>query len=212
MGKYTGGIQGTVTGRVGAHVFYKSRNQQLVRTHQPKVSVSQDDAPVSSRKGFGATAKVAPKFAAMLKRSGFPLGTGQTAYSYWNKENRRHFTVTNLIPDPTDFSLLTITKGTLFPIGGTTTGNGTAGEFKLQWSPNPISNQDNNDVVTCGLVFERPELMSSLEEDAIFSTGDLVINYPSDYSGEIAHIYAFSRKADKSNYANSEYLGSITLA
>lgn len=212
MGKYNGGIQGTVTGRVGGHVFYKSRNQQLVRTHQPKVSVSNDDAPVSSRKGFGATAKVAPKFAAMLKRSSFPLGTGQTAYSYWNKENRRHFTVTNLIPDPTDFSLLTITKGTLLPTGNTNTSNATAGQFTFQWAANPISNQDDNDVVTCGLVFERPELIASLEEDALFSSGEIVITYPSDYSGEIAHIYAFSRKADKSNYANSQYLGSITLA
>lgn len=213
MAKYRKGINGPVSGKVGAVVGSKWRSIHYLRS-LPKYSTKEPSpAQIIHRAKFAKVITFLSPITDILN-----LGyrdASQDKLSGYNLAVRYTFAeaVTGQYPDfKIDYPNFSISKGMLTPLLGMEVNELEAGKISYTWRVTSNHYSSFVDDIVLIVIYNETTDMFLIYDEAVRNDASFTIEIPGLYAGNVLHSWAFAMKRDRKVTSNSQYLGELIVS
>lgn len=212
MAKYTKGLNGPVSGKVGTIVGSKWRDIHYLRSLPKPSRRGPSLAQIIHRAKFSMVVKFLRPITDILNLGYNDLSQGKlTGY---NLAFRSTFAdaVIGQYPDfKIDFPNFKISKGTLTPLLEMNFEMSDHGKVIFSWKATRNNYNSFLDDMVLLLVYNETKDMFLIYDEAVRNDASFILEILMTHTDDVLHFWAFAMKRDRKVTSNSQYLGELTV-
>ncbi|HTN20798.1 MAG TPA: DUF6266 family protein [Pelobium sp.] len=214
MGKYTQGILGAFSGKVGTVIGSSWRGINYMRSLSPKRgNANASEKQLEQQARFAMITAFLNPVKPILEIGFKNYANGKTGYNSAHSYNLKN-ALTGITPNlEIDYSMVLLSRGDLPGVTSLAATSDTAATLNLAWTNNAGKGKaKDTDQLT--VVAFCPSSGESVYGSAEATRLDEVLAFelPAEFSGETVEAYIFWSSADGKDISNSKYAGSVAVA
>ncbi len=213
MGKYTQGILGAFSGKIGTVVGASWRGIKYMRSLAAKRgNANATDKQLEQQARFALITGFLNPVKPLLEIGFKNYAVGKTGYNSAHSYNLKN-ALTGMTPNlEIDYSMVLVSRGDLPQTKDVAATSTTAGQLDFVWTDNTGKGKAKATDKLMVVLF-CPELAEATYSigDALRSDAGLAYEVDADFSGETVEVYTAWLSEDGKEVSNSKYVGSITI-
>ncbi|WP_026904612.1 DUF6266 family protein [Pedobacter glucosidilyticus] len=214
MGKYTQGILGAFTGKIGTVVGASWRGIKYMRSLAAKRgNANATEKQLEQQARFSLITAFLKPVKPLLEIGFKSYAVGKTGYNSAHSYNLKN-ALTGTSPNlEIDYSMVLLSRGDLPAAAGLVATSTTAGQLNLAWTDNSGKGKAKAGDKLMLVVF-CPALAEAVYSigDAVREDATLAFDVDTDFSGQVVQVYTAWLSEDGKDVSNSKYAGNIDIA